>query len=129
MLIQYDDFQVQDLNPLMSLLNDVVPHKIKLFLRVLLIFLVADDVLFYYGLKNQRNKMAVELNLTQLSAVNAAFAPGTGTTAKSSAIAFSTISAPGSEIQGRPASLTNATDLPSRKYVSNFSPPYSKLCS
>ena len=50
--------------------------------------------------------MVVELNLKQLSAVNAAFAPGIGTTAKSSSIAFTTISAPGSEIQGSPASLT-----------------------
>ena len=65
----------------------------------------------------------------QLSALNAAFAPGIGTTAKPSSIAFATISAPGSEIQGRPASLTNAIVLPSLNNSNSFSPPTCKLCS
>jgi hypothetical protein len=64
-----------------------------------------------------------------IKAVNAAFAPGIGTTANSSSMAFSTMSAPGSEIQGSPASLTKATDFPSRKYCKSFSPPTSILCS
>ena len=50
-----------------------------------------------------------------MSAVNAALAPGNGTTAMPSSMAFVTRSAPGSEIAGIPASLTQAIDCPSNK--------------
>ena len=50
-----------------------------------------------------------------MSAVNAALAPGKGTTVIPFSIAFVTRSAPGSDIAGMPASLTQAMDWPSIK--------------
>ena len=47
-----------------------------------------------------------------ISAVNAALAPGSGTTVIPASIAFVTRSAPGSDIAGMPASLTQAIDCP-----------------
>ena len=64
-----------------------------------------------------------------ISAVNAAFAPGNGTTVMPSSIALVTRSAPGSEMAGIPASLTQAIDCPFNKSSIIYAPFSSLLCS
>ena len=61
-------------------------------------------------------------NAEQINALNAALAPGIGQTFISDSTASFTKSAPGSEIAGSPASLTQAIFLPSRSKFKIFSP-------
>ena len=64
-----------------------------------------------------------------MSAVNAALAPGNGTTEISCAMALDARSAPGSDMAGMPASLTQAIFFPSTN-ISIIAFPFSSLlCS
>ena len=65
--------------------------------------------------KNPAKVKDLVSNPDAMSAVNAALAPGSGTTFIPSSIAFVARSAPGSDIAGMPASLTQAIDCPSNK--------------
>ena len=65
--------------------------------------------------KNPAKEKDLVSNPDAMSAVSAALAPGKGTTVMPFSIAFVTRSAPGSDIAGMPASLTQAMDWPSNK--------------
>ena len=79
--------------------------------------------------KKPKNVNCLVSKSDAISAVNAALAPGKGTTDISCAMAFDARSAPGSDIAGMPASLTQAIFLPSNN-ISIITVPFSSLlCS
>lgn len=79
--------------------------------------------------KNPKKENSDDGTALATMAASAAQAPGTGTMRRSAAAAAATSWKPGSEMQGVPASLISATDLPSCREDSRPGSRSRQLCS